>query len=95
MKRINSPFSSEPKKRKKRKQIHHGYARAALAKVWEIFDYPCGQRLAPLLKSEVDRLRKLGKHLIPMVADAIVFPSHKLRYILSHCGRHWLTCLFL
>jgi hypothetical protein len=26
---------------------------AALEKVWEIFDYPCGQRLAPLLKIEV------------------------------------------
>ena len=39
--------------------------RAALAKIWEIFDYPCGQRLAPLLKAEVKRLRQLEEILIP------------------------------
>ena len=33
------------------------YARAAPAKVWEIFDYLYGQRLAPSLKTEVSRLR--------------------------------------
>ena len=27
-----------------------------MRKVWDIFDEPCGQRLAPLLKTEVDRL---------------------------------------
>ena len=30
-----------------------------MVKVWKIFDYPCGQRLEPLLKDEIDRLRKL------------------------------------
>jgi hypothetical protein len=30
----------------------------ALIKVWEVFDYPCGQRLVPVLRSEVERLRK-------------------------------------
>jgi len=39
--------------------------RAALAKIWEIFDYPCGQRLAPLLRTEVDRLRQLEELIIP------------------------------
>jgi len=32
-----------------------------LVQIWRIFDYPCGQRLEPLLKTEVDRLRKLGE----------------------------------
>ena len=32
---------------------------SALARVWEIFDHPCGQRLAPLLPIEVERLRRL------------------------------------
>jgi len=59
IRKINSSFPSEPKRRKKRKVIYDGYVRAALAKIWEIFDYPCGQRLAPLLKTEVDRLRQL------------------------------------
>ncbi len=56
--RINSSFSSKPKKRRWRKRIYDGYVKAALAKVWDIFDEPCGQRLAPLLKTEVDRLRQ-------------------------------------
>jgi len=59
IRKINSCLSSEPKKGKKRKQIYDGYVREALSKIWEIFDYPCGQRLAPLLKTEVPRLRQL------------------------------------
>ncbi len=56
--RMNSSFSSRPKEKRKRKRIYDGYVKAALAKVWDIFDEPCGQRLAPLLKTEVDRLRQ-------------------------------------
>jgi len=36
------------------------YGRSS-TKIWEIFDYPCGQRLKPLLEAEVYRLRKLGE----------------------------------
>jgi len=57
--RINSSFSSRPKEKRKRKRIYDGYVKAALTKVWDIFDEPCGQRLAPLLKTEVGRLREL------------------------------------
>jgi len=56
--RINSSFSSKPKEKRRRERIYDGYLKAALAKVWDIFDEPCGQRLAPLLKTEVDRLRQ-------------------------------------
>jgi len=63
IRRIHS-FSSAPKERRKRKQIYDGYVKAALAKLWEIFDYPCGQRLAPLLKTEVNRLRQLEEIFI-------------------------------
>jgi len=41
--KIHSFLSPSPRRRKKRKVIYDGYVRAALAKVWEIFDYPCGQ----------------------------------------------------
>ena len=37
-------------KPKQRKKIYDGQVRAALAKIWEIFDYLCGQRLKPLLE---------------------------------------------
>jgi hypothetical protein len=33
----------------------------ALVAVWEIFEYPCGQRLAPILRRAVTRLRRLGE----------------------------------
>ncbi len=56
--KINSRIPSMPKRRR-RENIYDGYVKEALAEVWEIFDYPCGQRLAPLLKTEVPRLRKL------------------------------------
>lgn len=48
-------------KPRRRKQLYDGYVRAALVRCWEIFDYPCGQRLKPLLKEEVERLRELGE----------------------------------
>jgi len=63
IRRIRS-FSSAPRERRKRKQTYDGYVRTALAKLWEIFDYPCGQRLAPLLKTEVSRLRQLEEIFI-------------------------------
>ena len=51
-------ISLQVKRRGGKKVIYDGHVKAALAKIWEIFDYPCGQRLAPLLKTEVDRLRQ-------------------------------------
>jgi len=51
----------KPKQRKKRKEKYDGQVKAALVKIWEIFDYPCGQRLKPLLETEVDRLTEFGE----------------------------------
>ena len=50
-----------PRQKKKRKETYDGQVKAVLAKIWEIFDYPCGQRLKPLLETEVDRLMELGE----------------------------------
>ena len=41
---------------RRRKSFYDGQVTANLVKIWELFDYPCGARLEPLLKSEVDRL---------------------------------------
>jgi hypothetical protein len=49
------------RRKKKRKSIYEGEVISALVKCWEIFDSPCGQRLAPSLKSEVERLRAFGE----------------------------------
>jgi hypothetical protein len=32
-----------------------------LVKIWDIFDKPCGQRLVPLIKEELERLRQFGE----------------------------------
>ena len=46
---------------KKRKKQYQEETIQALVRLWEIFDYPCGQRLKPLLLEETERLRKLGE----------------------------------
>ncbi len=50
-----------PCERKRRKSYYDNQVKAALAKCWQIFDYPCGQRLEPLLKTETERLRNLDE----------------------------------
>ena len=47
--------------RKPRKEYYDGYIRAVLAEIWKIFDYPCGQRLKPLLETETERLREINE----------------------------------
>lgn len=49
------------KTRRKRKSHYDTYVTVSLITCWKIFDYPCGQRLAPLLLSEVNRLRRLNE----------------------------------
>jgi hypothetical protein len=52
-------LSSTP--RKKRSEIYDSQVIAALYKILEIFDYPCGQRLVSSLRKEIDRLRAFGE----------------------------------
>jgi len=59
IRKIRYSISLVPKRRGGKEIIYDGYVKVALAKIWDIFDEPCGQRLAPLLKTEVDRLRQL------------------------------------
>lgn len=49
------------KKRPPRKAAYGVEVLATLVEVWEIFDYPCGQRLAPVLRGELERLRQAGE----------------------------------
>ncbi len=64
IRKIRSSISLVPKRRGGKEVIYDGYVKVALAKLWDIFDEPCGQRLAPLLKTEVDRLRQLEEIFI-------------------------------
>lgn len=57
-----SNLDKRKEERKKRKVIYDGYVKEVLAKIWEIFDFACGQRLEPLLKTDiVERLREFGE----------------------------------
>jgi hypothetical protein len=48
--------------KRKRKEYYDGYVKEALVEMWQIFDYPCGQRLESLLKDGIaDRLKELGE----------------------------------
>ncbi|PIP75571.1 integrase [Candidatus Kuenenbacteria bacterium CG22_combo_CG10-13_8_21_14_all_39_9] len=42
-----------------RKVKYDGYVKRTLVEIWRIFDHPCGQRLKPLIQTELERLRKL------------------------------------
>jgi hypothetical protein len=60
------------KRSRKRKAIYGATVVSALAVVREIFDYPCGQRLAPALKRELGRPRELGEvRCSPEVAEKL------------------------
>jgi len=48
-------------KKRSRAKIYGAELKAPLVQVWEIFDYPCGQRLVSILREQVDRLRSLGE----------------------------------
>jgi hypothetical protein len=48
-----------PRVKKKRSAFYGPAVRAALEVLWKVFDFPCGRRLAPLVRTELERLRRL------------------------------------
>jgi len=59
IRKISRLASTEPRPPRKR-VAHYGQETArALETLWKMFDYPCGQRLKPLIGMELDRLLRL------------------------------------
>lgn len=59
---LNHRAPAMPRRVPTRRRASYGAdVKTALVALWEIFDYPCGQRLAPILRREVGRLRRLGE----------------------------------
>ena len=56
-----SNLDKRNEERKKREVFYGGYFKVALIRVWEVLDYPCGQRLESSLRETdiVDKLRQL------------------------------------
>lgn len=67
----------EVRQRKARKPTYGNDVICALKKVWEILDYPCGERLSPMLPEIVPKLRKLKELSVSdEVADKLAKISH-------------------
>lgn len=50
------------KRRRRKRRAEYGAAViTALVELWDIFEQPCGQRLAAVLREQVERLRALGE----------------------------------
>lgn len=59
--KLAHPPKPEPGRRGPRRATYGADVVSALVKLWEMFDYPCGQRLAPAMRSEVQKLRDTKK----------------------------------
>ena len=58
IRKLTHPQSLVGAPRQKRKPRYDTAVRRALVELWKLFDYPCGQRLTPLLREQVPRLRQ-------------------------------------
>jgi hypothetical protein len=50
-----------PRVRKKRLAFYRGEVRVALEALWKMFGFSCGQRLAPVVRLELEKLHRLKK----------------------------------
>jgi hypothetical protein len=58
---LNHPRGQALRKRRRKPAEYGAAVVTALVDVWDIFEQPCGQRMAAVLRSELDRLRTLGE----------------------------------
>lgn len=61
IRKLAHPPKPNPGKRSPRKASYGADVLTALVKLWEIFDYPCGQRLAPAIRQELAALRQANE----------------------------------
>ncbi len=78
----------EPGKRGPRKATYGADVVTALVKLWEIFDYPCGQRLAPAVReklrnaNEVQCSKEVAAkliHIAPNTMDRLLAREKQVR----------------
>jgi len=61
IRKLAHPSKPNPGKRSPRKASYGADVLTELVKLWEIFDYPCGQRLAPAIRRELAALRQANE----------------------------------
>lgn len=59
IRKISRMAFGPPRVRKKRAAVYGPAVRVALEALWKVFDFPCGQRLAPVVRAELERLRRM------------------------------------
>ncbi len=59
VRKISRLAFSPPRVKKKRAVFYGPEVRRALETIWKMFDLPCGQRLASIVRTELERLRRL------------------------------------
>src|SRR3989304_7427710 len=87
--RVLSNLDKKKAKLRRRKQVYDGYVKVVLVKCWEIFDYPCGQRLKPLLSQEVKRLRCCCKMIMSLVKCKMKMSPPWVLGIISALSRNY------
>jgi len=90
------PPAKSPAKRRKRGVKYGVEVLAPLVKVWELFECPCGQRLAPILRQQLDRLRSRGvvrcdgqvaallERISPRTIDRLLARERQVRQLSPH-----------
>ena len=58
IRKLSHPQTLAPAKRHKRRRRYDSAVAGALVELWKLFDFPCGQRLAPVLREQVPRMRQ-------------------------------------
>ena len=78
IRKLNHPRTLVKAPRQKRKRRYDAAVRSALAELWKLFDYPCGQRLVAVLREQVPRLRQRQQWRCSQeVADKLITLSPK------------------
>ena len=88
-----APGERKPRKRGAR---YGAKVTTALVQIWELFDFPCGQRLAPVLREQTERLRISGglkcsqevadllREVSPKTIDRLLAREREVRGLRQH-----------
>jgi hypothetical protein len=90
------PAAAGGSKRRRRRAKYKAEVKTPLIQVWELFDFPCGQRLAPILREQTERLRACGglkcspevaellQQMSPKTIDRLLVREREVRCLKQH-----------
>ena len=90
------PAAVGKKRKRTRKPKYGAEVKAPLAKIWELFDFPCGQRMAAVLREQVEKLRAGGdlqcsvkvaellRRMSPKTIDRLLAREREVRSLKQH-----------